>query len=159
MIPENSTVMVQLLQQPSHRRANGGATDHDDPGARSVEGDPSGVAGEAHVAPSRGATRVLGPADRTTVCAGADRGPSRDLPPFAGPTLEPSAARGRAHASADAGPAALPRLRPDLCHREVARTPSPRALPLDVAPGHDPCRRGAAPPPAGAAPRPEDRRA
>src|SRR3989338_8523219 len=153
MIQENRTVMVKLLQQPSHRRANGGATDHDDPGTRSVEGGPSGIAWEAHVAPSRGPTRALGPADRTTVCAGARRGAQGDHPSFARPRLEPSAASRTAGQGPGVGEDALPGLWPDLRHREVARAPSPRPLPLDPAPGHD--RRGpvASTPPEAAASR------
>src|SRR3989338_2303630 len=138
MIPENRTVMVQLLQQPSHRRANGGATDHDDAGARSIEGDPSGAATQADVAPSRSTARALGPADRTTVCAGAHRGAQGDRPSLAGPALEPSAAGGTAGQGPGVGEDALPGFWPGLRHREAPRAASSVPLELDAAAGHDP---------------------
>src|SRR3990167_2031649 len=94
MIPENRTVMVHLRQSPSTRREHGGARDHDDTGARSLEGDPSGAATQADVAPSWSPARALGPADRTTVCAGAHRGAPGDRPSGAGPTPGSSAAGG-----------------------------------------------------------------
>src|SRR3989338_3039320 len=94
MMAFNRSVMVKLLQQPSTKRANGGATDHDHPGFGSVEGDPSGAATQADVVPSGRPACALGPADRTMVCTGADRRTQRDRASLAGPALESSVASG-----------------------------------------------------------------
>src|SRR3989338_4285881 len=154
MIPLYRTVIVKLLQQPSRpRSANGGAPDHDDPGARSIEGDPSSPSAQIDVVPSCGATLALGPADRTTVCKGAHRGAQGDPPSVARPRLEPSAAGEAVGQRPGAGEGALPGLRPDLRRREAARTASARPLDGDAAAGDDPGGPVAPTPPAGAASR------
>src|SRR3990167_1620453 len=155
MIPLYRTVMVKLLQQPSRpRRANGGATDHDDAGARSIEGDPSSPSAQIDVVPSCGATLALGPADRTTVCAGTHRGAPGDHPSFARPRLEPSTVGEAVGQSRGAGEGTLPRLRPDLRRREAARTASAPPLHGDAAAGGDPGGPVAPPPSAGGPPPP-----